>query len=115
HLSKPRIKDGIIENWEHDLRAVARHPNMYCKLSGMVTEAHWSNWSPAQLQPYVDIALDAFGPDRLMFGSDWPVCELAGTYQQVFDALRECLSSLSQPERDRIFGGTAIDFYGLNA
>ena len=114
HLAKPHIKHGLIDDWEHDFRAAARHKNISCKLSGMITEAHWSNWTPAQLQTYVDIALDAFGPDRLMFGSDWPVCELAGTYQQVFDALKQCLSSLSQPEQHRIFGGTAIEFYGLS-
>jgi len=113
HLAKPHIREGIVDDWEANFRAAARHQNIYCKLSGMITEAHWQNWSPADLQPYVDIALDAFGPERLMFGSDWPVCELAGTYQQVFDALQECLSSLSEAERSRIFSGTAIEFYDL--
>ncbi|MGE0375904.1 MAG: amidohydrolase, partial [Planctomycetaceae bacterium] len=114
HLAKPRIRDGAIADWEHDFRAAATHENIYCKLSGMITEAHWSNWTPTDLAPYVEIALDAFGPQRLMFGSDWPVCELAGTYQQVFDALGECLASLSEAERDRIYGGTARAFYGLD-
>jgi L-fuconolactonase len=114
HLAKPHIKDGILDDWEANFRAAARHQNIYCKLSGMITEAHWQNWSPADLKPYVDVALDAFGPERLMFGSDWPVCELAGTYQQVFDALSECLESLSQPERDQVFGKTAAKFYGLD-
>jgi L-fuconolactonase len=114
HVAKPHIKDGRLDDWEANLRAAAKHPNIYCKLSGMITEAHWENWTPADLQPYLDVALDAFGPERLMFGSDWPVCELAGTYQQVFDALQECLSALTDSERKRILGETAIEFYGLD-
>jgi len=113
HLAKPHIKDHKLDDWEANFRAAAKFPNMHCKLSGMVTEANWANWKPADLKPYIDIALDAFGPDRLMFGSDWPVCELAGTYQQVFDALNECLGAISDDERDHIFRSTAIDFYGL--
>jgi L-fuconolactonase len=114
HLAKPHIKDGAIDNWEMQLRAAARHENMFCKLSGLITEAHWSHWTPVDLKPYVEIAVEAFGPERLMFGSDWPVCELAGTYQQVFEALAECLAPLSGPERARIFGGTAREFYKLS-
>lgn len=115
HLAKPHIKDHKRDDWEGNLRAAAKFPNMYCKLSGMVTEADWKHWTPADLKPYVDVALEAFGPDRLMFGSDWPVCELAATYQQVFDALTECLGPLSDDEREHIFAGTARDFYGLQA
>lgn len=114
HLAKPRIKVGAIDDWEHNFRAAAKHENIYCKLSGMITEAHWSNWTPVDLAPYVEIALDAFGPERLMFGSDWPVCELTGTYQQVFDALAECLAPLSDAEREQIYAETAREFYGLN-
>lgn len=114
HLAKPHIREGIIDDWEANFRAAAKHENILCKLSGMITEAHWQNWTPADLQPYVDVALDAFGPQRLMFGSDWPVCELAGTYQQVVDALGECLSTLSETEKARIYGGTAAAFYGLS-
>ncbi len=113
HLAKPHIKDGIIDDWEANFRAAAQHENIYCKLSGMITEAHWQNWTAADLRPYVDIALDAFGPERLMFGSDWPVCELAGTYQRVFNALQETLSGLSEGERIAILGGTARNFYRL--
>ena len=114
HLAKPEIKDGRIDNWKASFLAAAERPNVYCKLSGMVTEADWNEWKPADLKPYVEIALDAFGPERCMFGSDWPVCELAGSYQQVYNALVESLGPVSQSERDMIFGGTAAKFYQLD-
>ena len=113
HLSKPHIRDHKLDDWEENFRAAAKFPNVYCKLSGMVTEADWQNWTPADLKPYIDIAFEAFGPDRLMFGSDWPVCELAGSYQQVFDVLTECLGPISDDEREHIFAGTAREYYGL--
>jgi len=113
HLAKPHIKEGRLDDWETNFRAAAKFPNLYCKLSGMVTEADWKSWKPANLKPYVDVAMEAFGPDRLMYGSDWPVCELAGTYQQVFDALKEVLGEITEEERDHIFWRTAKDFYGL--
>ncbi|RLS57084.1 MAG: amidohydrolase [Planctomycetota bacterium] len=114
HLAKPVIKEQRMDSWEEHFRAAAAFPNICCKLSGMVTEADWDTWEPGDLQPYVDLALECFGPRRLMFGSDWPVCELAGTYQQVFNALRDCLSRLSANEQAEIFGGTAQRFYGLS-
>lgn len=113
HISKPHIKDQMFDDWESNFRAAAAFPNVYCKLSGMITEADWRNWTPDQLRPYVDIAMDAFGPQRLMFGSDWPVCELAGSYRQVFDTLCESLDSVSDEERERILAGTVRKFYGL--
>jgi L-fuconolactonase len=113
HISKPEIKAGKIDNWEANFRAAAKFPNIYCKLSGMVTEADWQHWSPQDLKPYVDIALEAFGPTRCMFGSDWPVCTLAGSFKQVFEALIEVLGPISENERDQIFRKTAIEFYGL--
>lgn len=113
HLSKPRIKDHAFEDWEPHFRAAARMPNVYCKLSGMVTEADWQNWTADDLRPYVEIALDCFGPQRCMFGSDWPVCELAGTYEQVFQTLNDLIGGLSAGEREAILGGTATKFYGL--
>jgi L-fuconolactonase len=113
HLAKPRIKDHATDDWLPHLRAAAGFPNVYCKLSGMVTEADWRNWTPADLKPYVRAALDLFGPERCMFGSDWPVCELAGTYQQVRDALAEALGPLSDGESAAIWGGTARRFYRL--
>lgn len=113
HLAKPRIKDHAIDDWLPHFQAAARFPNVFCKLSGMVTEADWRQWSPADLHPYVQHALDAFGPDRLMFGSDWPVCALAGSYSQVFEALNEALGPISPAERAAIFGETARRFYRL--
>ena len=113
HLSKPHIKQQRLDDWEANLRAAAKYPNIYCKLSGMITEADWQNWKPADLKPYVQTALDAFGPDRLMYGSDWPVCVLAGSYRQVFEALNEALGPISEEERSHIFERTAREFYGL--
>lgn len=113
HLAKPRIKDQSLDDWVGNFQAAAQFSNVYCKLSGMVTEANWHNWKPADLKPYVEVALEAFGPERLMFGSDWPVCELAATYDQVYSALVEVLGPLSDSECDRIFGGTAKEFYNL--
>ena len=113
HLAKPRIKEGRTDDWLPHLRAAAACPNVYCKLSGMVTEADWHNWTAADLRPYVQTALDVFGPERCMFGSDWPVCELAGSYERVYHAQVEALGPISAAERDAIFGGTATRFYRL--
>ena len=114
HLSKPKIKDRQIDDWRTDLQRAARFPNVFCKLSGMVTEASWTDWSLADLQPYVETALEAFGPERCMFGSDWPVCELAADYEQVFSALETLVAGLSDAEQEQIFSGTASRFYGLS-
>lgn len=113
HLAKPRIRSREMESWLPHLREAARFPNVFCKLSGLITEADWSGWKAADLRPYVEAALECFGPRRCMFGSDWPVCELAGTYEQVHQALCDCLGPLSADELDRIFGLTAIGVYGL--
>jgi len=114
HLSKPKIKDGLIAGWDADLKAAAKFPNFVCKLSGMVTEADWERWKPTDLKPYVETALEAFGPERCMFGSDWPVLELAATYDQVHSALVEILGPISETERNQIFGETATRFYSLD-
>jgi L-fuconolactonase len=114
HLAKPVIKERRLDNWEASFRAAAAYPNVYCKLSGMVTEADWNTWKPANLQPYVDIALESFGPNRCMFGSDWPVCELAASYGEVLAALRELVERLSESEQARILGDTARSFYRLS-
>jgi L-fuconolactonase len=114
HLAKPRIKEHRTDDWLPHFRAAARFPNVFCKLSGMVTEADWSDWTVDDLRPYVQAALDAFGPGRLMFGSDWPVCELAATYGRVHEALNDALGPISASERAQIFGGTARRFYGLS-
>jgi len=113
HLAKPVIKKQDMKVWKDDLVAAAKFPNVYCKLSGMVTEADWENWKPEHLKPYVDVALESFGPERCMFGSDWPVCELAATYEETFDALTHCLGGLSDDEKAHVLGQTAIKFYKL--
>ena len=113
HLSKPEIRLGKHESWAADLRAAAEYENVFCKLSGLITEADWENWQPADLKPYIDTALECFSPQRCMFGSDWPVCELAGSYRQVYEALNEALGPISETERNAIFGETAASFYGL--
>ena len=113
HLAKPHIKDRRMDDWLPHFKTAAEFPNVYCKLSGMVTEADWRGWTAVDLRPYVETALELFGPARLMYGSDWPVCELAGTYEQVFSVLNESLGPISPHERKAIFGGTASCFYGL--
>ena len=102
-----------MEGWLEGFQAAARYPNVYCKLSGMVTEADWGAWTPADLAPYVQVAIEAFGPERLMFGSDWPVSTLCASYAQVARALSETLGPISADERAQILGGTAERFYGL--
>ncbi|WP_037898702.1 amidohydrolase family protein [Streptomyces sp. NRRL S-350] len=114
HLAKPPVASGELEPWAGRLRELAREPNVSCKLSGLVTEAPRDGWTVAGLRPYTETALDAFGPDRVMFGSDWPVCLLAATYEQVVDAAEELTSGLAAHERARVFGGTAARVYGLS-
>ncbi|MFC4498006.1 MULTISPECIES: amidohydrolase family protein [Streptomyces] len=114
HLAKPPISTGVLEPWAGEIGRLAALPNTVCKLSGMVTEADWTSWTTAGLRPYADTVLDAFGPGRLMFGSDWPVCRLAATgYAQVMDTARELTSGLTAAERHEIFRGTAVRTYGL--
>jgi L-fuconolactonase len=113
HLAKPYIKTGDVANWEKQIRAIAKHAHVYCKLSGMVTEADWQNWEAAHFAPFLDVVLNAFGPDRLIFGSDWPVCQVAGSYAQVKGLVSDYISRLSVSEQAKIMGGNAVDFYGL--
>ncbi len=113
HLAKPQIKSSGLEAWLPGFAAASRYPNIYCKLSGMVTEADWKHWKATDLRPYADEALRLFGPERVMYGSDWPVCELAGSYQQVFGAARELVSELSTAEQQQVLSGTARAFYGI--
>jgi L-fucono-1,5-lactonase len=114
HLSKPLIAEHTMEPWESDVRKLASYPNVSCKLSGMVTEADWKAWTLDDLRPYADVVLEAFGPDRLMFGSDWPVCLLAASYADVVQAAEELTAGLSADERTAVFGGTAIRVYQLD-
>jgi L-fuconolactonase len=114
HIAKPDIKGGVREPWTSLMRGFAPHrDHVWCKLSGMITEADWAQWSPADLQPYVAEALGIFGPDRCLFGTDWPVCLVAGSYDQVIGALRSCLAGLDDRDRAQIFGRSAIEAYRL--
>jgi L-fuconolactonase len=113
HLAKPRVKAGELDPWRHDVAALARYPNVRAKLSGLVTEAAWRAWRPADFAPYLEVALEAFGPERLMFGSDWPVCLLAAEYADVVGIVDDCIGRLAPAEQQAIRGGTALEFYGL--
>lgn len=112
HISKPVI-GGDLEPWATGLRELAGFSNVSCKLSGMVTEASWTDWTVEDLRPYVDVVLEAFGPDRVMFGSDWPVCLLAASYGQVVEAAEQLTAGLGDKERDAVFGDTARRVYHL--
>ena len=113
HLAKPEIRAKRLEPWRSDIRRLAALPHVHCKLSGLVTEAAWDRWTPADLQPYLEVALDAFGPDRVMIGSDWPVCLLAGDYPGVLGVVRQFIGSLSDDEQAAVLGGSAARFYGI--
>jgi L-fuconolactonase len=113
HIAKPRIRDGAFSPWKENLEELATRENVYCKISGMATEADWGDWSAAQLQPYFDIVLSAFGPQRLMFGSDWPVLTLAGTYGQWVEVFQAWIAGLSADERDSMCSRTATCAYRL--
>lgn len=113
HAGKPGIARGMYEPWRTDIRALAALPNAAVKLSGLVTEADHHAWTVEQLRPYADVLLDAFGPARVMFGSDWPVCLLAATYGQVIAAAAELAGGLSSAEQAQVFGGTAATWYRL--
>jgi len=113
HVAKPRIAKGEREPWQSLITELARRPNVYCKVSGMVTEADWHGWTQEQLHPYWDIALHAFGPQRLMFGSDWPVCLLACSYGRWHDLVRQWTSKLTLTEQRLVLGHTAIEAYKL--
>ena len=113
HLAKPRIKDGRLEPWNQNVFELAKRPNVYCKVSGLVTEADCATWTEAQLRPYFDPALEGFGPRRLMFGSDWPVCLVACGYGRWHQLVSSWLAELSADEQERVLGGTAMEAYRL--
>jgi L-fuconolactonase len=113
HLGKPDVKGGRYDDWQRDFDRLAAHPNVWCKLSGLVTEADWRRWTPGQLRPYLDHALEAFGPARLMVGSDWPVCTLAASYGDTIALVREALAEYSTDERAQVLSGTARAFWNL--
>jgi L-fuconolactonase len=114
HIAKPRIHAGILSPWREFLGELARRENVFCKVSGMVTEAGWKDWTPADLAPYFDVVLSAFGPKRLMFGSDWPVLNLAADYARWVETVDRSFARLSEQERHRIWGETAIEVYRLD-
>ena len=113
HIAKPRIRDGAISPWRERMRELARRPSVWCKLSGVVTEADWAGWTPAGIRPYLDTALEAFGPKRVMWGSDWPVCLVACDYGRWRRTVEEATAGLTASEREGILGGNATAAYRL--
>ena len=113
HIAKPYIKDGFFDGWAILMKEIGKHENVYCKLSGMITEADFISWTPEQINPYMEVVLNAFGAERLMFGSDWPVCLVAGSYVEVKQLVADFISKLSLLEQTKIMGTNAIQFYNL--
>ena len=111
HIAKPSIKNKEIAAWARDIAAVAKHENVWCKVSGLMTEADWRNWNQHDLTPYLDIVFEAFGTKRLMFGSDWPVCLHAATYTQVYGLVADYTRNFSPAAQEKFFGGNAARFY----
>lgn len=113
HLAKPRIREGLLHPWRENLRELARRENVYCKLSGMATEADWTSWTDDSLKHYFEFALEAFAPSRLMFGSDWPVVNLASSYVRWMQTVERAVAALTSGERGQVFHDTAVAAYGL--
>ncbi|HEX4032620.1 MAG TPA: amidohydrolase family protein [Terracidiphilus sp.] len=113
HIAKPRIREGVLSPWRENLKELALRQNVYCKLSGLVTEARWSTWKEVDLKPYLDVAIEAFTPQRVMFGSDWPVLTLASGYGQWAQMVNNHIREFSPDEQRRILAGTAVEAYGL--
>lgn len=118
HVAKPTIKDGKIDDpiaigWKTGMQQLAKHNNVYCKISGMVTEADWKNWTAEQLKPYIDVVVESFGIDRIMYGSDWPVCLVASSYNKWIETVKEYFSAYSAEDQEKVFSGNAIKFYQL--
>ncbi|HEY8935304.1 MAG TPA: amidohydrolase family protein [Cyclobacteriaceae bacterium] len=113
HIAKPEIKAKKIEDWKKDIQAVAKHENVHCKISGMITEADWKNWSANDINPYLDVVVEAFGIKRILYGSDWPVCLVAGSYTEMLNVVRNYFSSFTKNEQEMFFGQNAIKFYNL--
>jgi len=113
HISKPSIKEHKLSPWNADIRRLAKFENVYCKISGMVTEADWQQWKPSDFDPYLDIIFESFGTNRIMIGSDWPVCTLAASYAQVIEIAVERVKQLSREEQEHIWSLNARKFYGL--
>ncbi|GAA4293903.1 amidohydrolase family protein [Aestuariibaculum suncheonense] len=113
HIAKPYIKDGFYDGWAVLMKEIAKYENVYCKMSGIVTEADYNTWTPEQIQPYMELVLEVFGPNRVMFGSDWPVCLVAGNYTKVKELTTNFIAALSADEQQQIMGINAMKFYKL--
>lgn len=113
HIAKPAIRDGQMSPWREDLHRLAKFPNVFCKLSGMVTEGKWQQWQPEDFHRYLDIVVEAFGPERLMIGSDWPVCTLSGDYAATMSIVTDYVHKFSTEIREGILGGNCARFYGI--
>jgi L-fuconolactonase len=115
HIAKPPIKEGVLSPWREGVRELAKSPRVFCKVSGMVTEASHTAWKAADFKPYLDVVFEAFGEDRLMYGSDWPVCLLAGGYERVFGLVDDYTRQMPGAGRAKFFGGNAARFYGIKS
>jgi L-fuconolactonase len=113
HIAKPYIKRKEIDGWKKDMQEIAKHQNVYCKISGMVTEADWKGWRKEDFKPYLDVVVNAFGTDRTLFGSDWPVCLVAASYEEMLAIVKDYFASFSKDEQGNFFGLNAIRFYNL--
>ena len=113
HIAKPYIQRGLIKQWKLDMQRIAKHENVWCKVSGMVTEANWANWQIEDFEPYLDVIFEAFGVDRIMYGSDWPVCLLAASYDKQLSIVENYLSKLSNTEGGKVLGENAVLFYKI--
>ena len=113
HLAKPPIKSGAVDVWARGIRELASYPNVFCKMSGLVTEADWQAWKPEDLRPYLEVAFECFGPSRLMIGSDWPVCTVAAPYARVMGLVKDYLRKYPAEEREAVLGGNAATFWRL--
>ena len=113
HIGKPDIKNRNIKDWQANIKTLAQHPGIYCKLSGMITEADYKHWTYDDLKPYLEIAAEYFGVDRICFGTDWPVCLVAGSYQQVYQVVQKFSTQLTKDQQDKLFGANTIKFYKI--
>jgi len=113
HIAKPRIADGLLEPWDRDIRALAKLENVWCKLSGMVTEARWKQWELENFRPYLDVVFEAFGTERLMIGSDWPVCTLSASYSETMRLITEYGKDLAPQQQECVLGHNCSRFYNL--
>jgi len=115
HIAKPRIAQRLLSPWREDLRELARSRNVFCKLSGMVTETKWNQWKPSEFTPYLDSVVEAFTPERLMIGSDWPVCLLSGYYASTMQVVIDYVQQFSPPVQSGVLGRNCARFYGIDS